>query len=543
MGIFNKFKEGGVMDTIKCEEKDDFLIWKWRPNRDLGPGESRKETSIRSGSTLYVKPGQAAVFLYPKGGCDVIIGPYNDRITTDNMPVLASLVGTMFAGGTPFPAEVYFVNQQTDLDIPFFVEGIRLNPPAQQTFGDYNMEYFDLRVNVKGRLTFEVPRTKEAILNVLTVNGSIDTPMEEVEEKVRRVLPESVGEIVSMAPTGMGIGLLALETRKREVGRYVLGMLKDPQAADNLEHRFGLNLLGVNITEVIYDSESDTYQMLKDYAAQDHQANLEKRARVNATGIMDQESVLNTRRLTLEQQENAIFGVQKQREMLGTDVDVRNATTRMTAGIQMEHMQDQLARMREEGQYAQHSQTDEAARQARLGTESAFINAHALNQQADVMKTGLQNMGQMGSMNLGGGEGHMNPAGMMTGMMMGTAVAGQMGQMMNQMGGMMQQNMAGAGQPQQAPPPLPNQQATAYYLYINGNQTGPASAQAIAQMAGAGQVTGDTLAWCEGMAQWSPAKDIPGLQSIFTPPASSVPPPVPPVPPAPPVPPVPPVNP
>ena len=32
MGLFNRKKEGGMMDAIRCDEKD-FLIWKWRPDR------------------------------------------------------------------------------------------------------------------------------------------------------------------------------------------------------------------------------------------------------------------------------------------------------------------------------------------------------------------------------------------------------------------------------------------------------------------------------------------------------------------------------
>lgn len=104
MGLFNRKKEGGMMDAIRCDEKD-FLIWKWRPDRDLSAGSSRKENSIRYGSGLSVRPGQAAIFLYPTKDeeYDVIKGPYNDIIKTDNMPVLSSIVGLAYAGGSPFP--------------------------------------------------------------------------------------------------------------------------------------------------------------------------------------------------------------------------------------------------------------------------------------------------------------------------------------------------------------------------------------------------------------------------------------------------------
>ena len=31
MGLLSSKKEGGMMDVIRCDEKD-YLIWKWRPS-------------------------------------------------------------------------------------------------------------------------------------------------------------------------------------------------------------------------------------------------------------------------------------------------------------------------------------------------------------------------------------------------------------------------------------------------------------------------------------------------------------------------------
>ena len=75
------------MDTIQCEKKaDEYLIWKWRPNASAGPGQSRKENTIRSGSSLIVKDGQAAIFQYPQGGYDIFIDEQSTRLSTDNLP-------------------------------------------------------------------------------------------------------------------------------------------------------------------------------------------------------------------------------------------------------------------------------------------------------------------------------------------------------------------------------------------------------------------------------------------------------------------------
>ena len=77
---------------------------------------------------------------------------------------------------------------------------------------------------------------------------------------------------------------------------------------------------------------------------------------------------------------------------------------------------------------------------------------HLINQQAEVLKTGAQNLGQMGSMDMGGnGGGSMNPAGIMTGMAMGGAIGQQMAGRMNQMCNAMNGQM-------NTPPPPPNVQ-------------------------------------------------------------------------------------
>jgi membrane protease subunit (stomatin/prohibitin family) len=77
--------------------------------------------------------------------------------------------------------------------------------------------------------------------------------------------------------------------------------------------------------------------------------------------------------------------------------------------------------------------------------------------------------------------------------------------------------------PAGGPPPLPPQ--TQYYLAIGGQQAGPFDAAAVQQRIAAGQVTGQTLAWKQGMANWTPVSQVPELASLLSPPG---PPPLPP---------------
>ena len=488
MWLFSKSKEGGIMDSIRCDEKD-FLIWKWRPDAYRDAGQSKRENSIRYGSSLRVRPGQAAVFLYQnKGSYDVITGPYDDVVRTENMPVLASIIGLAYKGGTPFPAEVYFINLSKGMELPFVIPYFRVIPSEPE------YKAYDIEVAIKGSMTFEIPTQQELLKYFLEAWGSNDTSMEDFKAKVKTLLTQEVKRVVSNAPKDTGIFIMHFNGLIGELGHYICSRIQDPIA-----HRFGVFASGINIEDIRYDEESEGYQRLKRLTE-------------------DQTHIYN-----LENEKTALLSFEIQRQTMRTDADIRNETARKMAQTQMEHMADMASRMREESQFAQHIQSEQAAKQAGLASESAYINAHAINKQTEVLKTGMEGMGQMGSMNLGTSDGHMNPAGMMTGMMMGAAVGSQATNMMNQMGQVMNSAMSGAGRPMQGPPPIPNQNAAMFYLVVGGQQYGPCDVSEVSQMVSQGQINGDTLGWRDGMAGWTPVKQIPALAGLFAP----VPPPVP----------------
>lgn len=95
-----------IIDVVKCDIVDGVFCHKF-PSDDL-----------RIGSQLVVYPSQTAFFV--KGGvvCDEFTaGTYT--IKTENIPVLNNLVNIPFGGDSPFKAEVWFVNQISELDIPW----------------------------------------------------------------------------------------------------------------------------------------------------------------------------------------------------------------------------------------------------------------------------------------------------------------------------------------------------------------------------------------------------------------------------------------
>ena len=526
MGLFgfgSKKNEGGLMDSIRCDEKD-FLIWKWRPAGQAA-NTTNKENAIRTGSSISIRPGQAAVFLYQQkeGEYDVIKGPYNDIIKTENLPILSSIIGVAYAGGTPFQAEVYYFNLAKNMEIPFTIPYFRIIPAEPE------YKAYDIEVAIKGSLVFEVSSQKEYIKYLFEAWGGSDTTLEELEKQMKSLLTQEVKQIVSNAAKDTGIFVMHFNSLIGEMGQYILARLQN-----KIANRFGVLATDVTISDIRYDEDSDSYQKLKRIT--EEQAHL----------------------FNLENEKNALLSYQIQRETMRTDADIRNQSATRMAEMQLDHQKDMMARMREESQFAQHHQTMAAAQQSKLMNEAAtnrantatetasrrsdlasetqYIDAHQINVQADVMKTGLNNMGQMGAMNLGGGNGHMNPAGMMTGMMMGTAIAGQMGKMMNNLGNTINPNMQSQQSQQQTPPPMPGatpppipqQNIQSFYISVNGQQYGPYDTNMLVQMAQAGQINIQTMVWCEGMPAWATIANVPALATIFqTPQGGAVPPPMP----------------
>ena len=123
------------MSVIRCDEPE-YLVWKWRPaGQDVNT--TTRENSIRWGSSLRVKDGEVAVFLYKqKNGTmqDFIEGPFDETIQTANFPVLSGIIGLAYGGDAPFQAEVYFINLSGNIQIRFGVPYFDVMDPRYTDF-------------------------------------------------------------------------------------------------------------------------------------------------------------------------------------------------------------------------------------------------------------------------------------------------------------------------------------------------------------------------------------------------------------------------
>ena len=456
MGLFSSKKEGSMMDMIRCDE-EDFLIWKWRPvGNELNT--TNKENAIRWGSSLRVKEGEVAAFVYKqKDGTmqDFIEGPHDETIKTANFPVLSNIVGLAFGGGTPFQAEVYYINLAGNIQVRFGIPYFDVFDPRFLDFG--------VPIAVRGSITFNITDYK----GFIKLNRLINFELETFKSQIKDAVTKNIKGVVANVPADLNLPVVQIERKILEINDWVGQRIKS-----TLESDFGVNIKRLDISDIEIDKETEGYKKVRELTAD------------------------ITERLTKTQANVSVNTLEAQSE-----VNIKNLED--TQRINTDSLEEQLRIQREEMQRIQ-----------KLQTESNFFETHKLNIQTDAQKTILtaaaDSLGEMGTMNLGGGSGGgMNPAGMMTGMMMGGAMGNQMAGMMNQMGNTMNPQ---ATPNNQTPPPPPVIQ---YLLSVNGQQTGPFNTQQLQQMVMSGQLVTNTYVWKQGMPNWVEAGKVIELQSLF----------------------------
>lgn len=243
MALFGK-NDGGFMDVIRCDEPD-YLIWKWHP-KGTSAQNSQRANAIRFGSSLRVKEGSVAVFVYsqPDGIVeDFIEGPYDQIIETNNFPVLATLVGTLYQGDSPFQAEVYFINLANLIQIKFGVPYFDVFDPR---FDDYGVP-----VAVRGTISFKIADYREFIrLHRLEQFNTSD-----FQTQIRDAVIAKVKKTVTNIPSDAGIPIGQIETRISDVNDLVENDLRVV-----LESDFGVEVTRVDISAIEIDKSSEGYK-------------------------------------------------------------------------------------------------------------------------------------------------------------------------------------------------------------------------------------------------------------------------------------------
>lgn len=239
-------ESNGFMDEIRCDEPS-YLIWKWHPAGSQ-LGANNRENAIRWGSSLRVKDGEVAVFVYKqKDGTmqDFIEGPFSQTIKTVNLPVLASIIGLAYDGGTPFQAEVYFINLARIIQVRFGVPFFDVYDPRFADFG--------VPVAVRGTISFHISDYRKFIKLHRLSNFNLD----DFQKQLRDTVSRYIKDVVANAPAANNIPVIQIESRIAQINDTAEYDIKE-----RLKENFGVTVSGVDIGAIEIDKASEGYQQL-----------------------------------------------------------------------------------------------------------------------------------------------------------------------------------------------------------------------------------------------------------------------------------------
>ena len=162
MGLFTKLKNEFI----------DIIEWLDPTNNTIVYRFERYQNEIKMGAKLTVRESQVAVFIN-EGQIADVFQPGMYTLSTQNMPILATLKGWKYGFNSPFKAEVYFVNTKKFLDNkwgtpnPVMVRDPEFGPVRLRAFGVYEYRVEDAAKFIKDIVGTDGDFTVEKINNQL----------------------------------------------------------------------------------------------------------------------------------------------------------------------------------------------------------------------------------------------------------------------------------------------------------------------------------------------------------------------------------------
>ena len=163
----------------------------------------------------------------------------------DNFPILAGIIGTAFGGESPFQAEIYFINLQSNNQIKFAVPYFDVADPRS----------LDITVPfaVRGSITFNLTDYK----NFIKLNRLVDFNLEAFSNQIKGAVTKYVKNVVSNAPEQYDIPVIQLERRITDINNYI-----EQDIASRLLKEFGVSVTSVDISDIEIDKSSSGYKTL-----------------------------------------------------------------------------------------------------------------------------------------------------------------------------------------------------------------------------------------------------------------------------------------
>ena len=206
----------------------DIVEWLDDSNNTLVYRFERMNNEIKYGAKLTVREGQMAVFIN-EGQLADVYKPGMYTLTTQNMPILATLKGWKYGFESPFKAEVYFVNTRKFTDLKW-------GTPGPATMRD--KEFGIVRATAFGIYTIRIKDPGVFIKDISGTEGRFTT--DQIQENLRGKIGLRIKEVMPE----LGLSIIDMEAKVSVMGT----MLRERIAADF--EGMGIELCEVQVQDI-----------------------------------------------------------------------------------------------------------------------------------------------------------------------------------------------------------------------------------------------------------------------------------------------------
>jgi membrane protease subunit (stomatin/prohibitin family) len=216
-----------LWDKLRAELVD-IVEWLDDSNDTLAYRFERYQNEIKYGAKLVVREGQMAAFIN-EGKLADVYRPGTYDLTTQNMPVLATLRGWKYGFNSPFKAEVYFVSTRKFTDLKWGTPG-----PAMMRDKDFGM----VRATAFGLYTIRVVDPGIFVRDLVGTDNRFTTG--EIQENLRGKIGLRIKELMPE----LGIPVIEMEAKVSEMGLKLRERLQPDFQA------LGLELVEVQVQDI-----------------------------------------------------------------------------------------------------------------------------------------------------------------------------------------------------------------------------------------------------------------------------------------------------
>lgn len=287
-----------IIDVLKYDGPNNALVWKWRPKVD-----GKRDEELRLGTQLVVNQSQQALFI--KGGQLLdIFEAGTHTLSTQNLPILSSLIGLAFGGQSPFKAEVYFINKAVAMDTKFGLIPFNMMEPN-----------FRVPIPITSRGSFAV-KVADAKTFLNQIIGTVpDFEADKLTQFFRGIITENVKTAITRISKEQNLNPLELEAIVSEVSGAVKGIISEALA------KYGLHLEFFNIEAIpVVDEDPRVKKIVDDFhrlMSQDMEERMRLKRRAENLEVYKVERTFDT---TEKAAENIGGGIGGEGGILGTVV-------------------------------------------------------------------------------------------------------------------------------------------------------------------------------------------------------------------------------